>query len=33
MANETFIVVHPFGDYCGELPPEQTEFTELKPWA
>jgi hypothetical protein len=33
MANETIIVVHPFGDYCGELPPEQAEFTEFKPWA
>lgn len=33
MATETIIVVHPFGDYCGELPPEQAEFTELKPWS
>ena len=33
MAKQTIIVVHPFGDYCGELPLEQAEFTELKPWA
>ena len=33
MAQQTIIVVHPFGDYCGELPPEQAEFTELKPWS
>ena len=33
MAQQTIIVVHPFGDYCGELPLEQAEFTEFKPWA
>jgi hypothetical protein len=32
MATETIIVVHPFGDYCCELSPEQAEFTEFKPW-
>jgi hypothetical protein len=33
MTKQTIIVVHPFGDYCGELPLEQAEFTEFKPWA
>jgi hypothetical protein len=33
MANETVIVVHPFGDYCAELDPHEAEFTELKLWA
>jgi len=33
MTKQTIIVVHPFGDYCGELPLEQAEFTELKPWS
>ena len=33
MANETVIVVHPFGDYCTELESNQAEFTEFVPWA
>ena len=33
MANETVIVVHPFGDYCAELDPHDAEFTEFVPWA
>ena len=33
MANETVIVVHPFGDYCAELDPHEAEFTEFVPWA
>ena len=33
MANETVIVVHPFGDDCAELDPHEAEFTEFVPWA
>ena len=33
MAKESYIVVHPFGDYCAELEPGQAEFTEFVPWA
>ena len=33
MAKESYIVVHPFGDYCAELEPGQAEFTEFVPWS